>query len=325
MRVAPTPSTSCSSANHSIPGSSPPALSSAVQTKARSRVVPPSDGRNPKHWPSIRTTCCSCKCKMRSNRRVSLHCIGAPTTFRAATPALRWPCQCWSVEGSWQSPSTVRPSLARISRPMKSGCSPPSPPERRPRTITLRPKTCVSASPNLKRRWSDSRAVRLRRQRPLLPGRLEPLLLCEQSLLASHAPPVATAVRILADDAVTGNDHRDRVRAAGAADSACGFRLADYRRDLAIRASLPVWDRAQRLPDSMLKSRSTDVQGDAVQRRAAVQVCDDFFHNGLQRRIIARDLGTVIVLPQRFFERRIRFSKTDFRDAARRARDEHSP
>ena len=55
------------------------------------------------------------------------------------------------------------------------------------------------------------------------------------------------------DDAVAGDDDRDRVAVVGHADGTAGARIADGGGELAIGARLAIGDGAQRRPDPLLK------------------------------------------------------------------------
>src|SRR3954463_4004358 len=99
----------------------------------------------------------------------------------------------------------------------------------------------------------------------------------KQAALDGEAPGLAAEAAIGAHRAVAGNDERDRVRAAGAADGAHRGRRADLARDVAVGARLATRNAAQRFPDAALEHRAADVERHASECAFAGDECAHLF------------------------------------------------
>ena len=99
-------------------------------------------------------------------------------------------------------------------------------------------------------------------------------LVPQQPLLPPQPSPVTRQLRpaAAADDAVTGDDDRNRVASVGRADGAHGFGVVDGRGDRAVTCGLAVADAEKLLPDLALKGRAFEGQGqvEAAQRTGEI-------------------------------------------------------
>lgn len=133
-------------------------------------------------------------------------------------------------------------------------------PDRSPRQVT--------------RRWR-SRAVLPREQRPL----------------ALDAPPVAGDRAVAPDDAVAGDRHREGVRCAGPSYCPRSVRGADPCGDLGVARRRARRDRAQRLPDPLLKGGAADVQGQVQAGARRLDEADHPRHDPFEVSISAHQRG----------------------------------
>src|SRR3954452_2116939 len=88
-----------------------------------------------------------------------------------------------------------------------------------------------------------------------------PRLVVEQPCLAVEPPAVPGQGAVAADDAVAGDDDRDRVAAVGEADGTCGAGTPDASRQLAVADPLTEGDAHQLVPDAALEGRSLQREG----------------------------------------------------------------
>jgi len=108
------------------------------------------------------------------------------------------------------------------------------------------------------------------------------------------AAVVAGELAVLADNAVAGDDDRQRIVADSARDCPCAARIADGLGDVLITACRAVGNIAQRLPDPLLEGRARAVQRQVERAQATneirIQLCcslaekirDRFLHNRAQ-------------------------------------------
>ena len=79
--------------------------------------------------------------------------------------------------------------------------------------------------------------------------------MAEQPSLHLEAVGIACEAAILADDAVAGDDDRNRIEAIGVAYGAGGIVMVDYVCDIAVCPCTAVWDEFDHLPDFLVKIR----------------------------------------------------------------------
>src|SRR6185436_14242985 len=91
-------------------------------------------------------------------------------------------------------------------------------------------------------------------------------LMSQEPSLTVEAAAVAGQRAVRADDAVTGDDDRDRVGAVGGPHGTDRRRLADAPRQFAIRNGGAGRDAAQRLPDRLLERRAIEFRGNRIER-----------------------------------------------------------
>lgn len=103
-------------------------------------------------------------------------------------------------------------------------------------------------------------------------GRAPARLQLEQQALALEAASIAGQAPVGPDDAVAGNDDRDRIAAVGKPDRARGGGPAHTPCELAVGRRLPVWDLPQRLPDAALEGRAANHKRDVECGALAVEV-----------------------------------------------------
>lgn len=135
-----------------------------------------------------------------------------------------------------------------------------------------RPDRCSQEEP-LPCRYARPSGVRHPpRRRQILPGRQNRRADCnrqlaglcfqlQQPLLPLHAPAIASEPSLRPNHSVAGNHHRQRIRSAGSAHRADGPRRPNRRGNLNVGPGLSPWNPHQRLPDTLLKRRSSNMEG----------------------------------------------------------------
>src|ERR1700691_2559417 len=109
---------------------------------------------------------------------------------------------------------------------------------------------------------------------------------------------------------MTGNRNGHWIRGTSARHGETCFRMADVRRDLAVRFRRATRNRLQRLPNAPLERGSLNVQ----RKRDLVFATDnraESFHLVAEPAILANDFRLRILAAQLSFQRRDRLSETD--------------
>jgi hypothetical protein len=112
-------------------------------------------------------------------------------------------------------------------------------------------------------------------------------LVNEQPALAGEATGVAGEAAVRADDAVAGNDDRDRVASQGEADGAGGPRHPDATGQPRITDRGAERDRAERIPDAALELGPAGGERHVEAPETAREVGGELLDGGLQRGIVA--------------------------------------
>jgi len=77
----------------------------------------------------------------------------------------------------------------------------------------------------------------------------------QQPSLHLEAVGIAGEAAVLADDAVAGDDDRNRIEAIGVAYSAGGIVMVDHISDVGVGPCTAIWDESDHLPDFLVKIR----------------------------------------------------------------------
>src|ERR1700688_1764203 len=143
-----------------------------------------------------------------------------------------------------------------------------------------------------------------------------------ERLFALHPPTVAGQVAVAADGAMAGDDERDRIQGAGAADRACRLGSAQEGCDLAVAALLAVGYGAKRLPHAPLEGGRTHVERQLEPGLLAGEVVEEGMKRAAEGLVVAADRGGGKVVVQLVHEVRLLGAEADHADAALGGRNE---
>src|SRR5205807_7301251 len=112
-----------------------------------------------------------------------------------------------------------------------------------------------------------------------------------QYALALYPPAVAGERPIVAHDPVAGNSHSDIICCAGLCHRANRLRRSYSVGDVDIARGLPDGNLPQRLPDSLLKGRAAQIEGQIKANRRCFDEADDLSNQRLEPRVAADQLS----------------------------------
>lgn len=147
----------------------------------------------------------------------------------------------------------------------------------------------------------------------------------QQFAFSLDAPAITAEPAILLHHAMARDDETDMIAGTGACDGPNGPWRTDRRRDLAVRARLPVRNRLKIPPDLPLKRRGLDIERQVEPRRPAVKMRDERADPLRKRAALALDGCIGVLGPQILLELFVPVAELHGAQPLVRPRDKQTP